>query len=142
MHRLAYIADMDVLPWRTTKAASVLGGVRVSAPLILEKAGRPRIGHVSDYAESAFVHRLYDEVFCDRRPRVWIEDAPQELQAERFCSEHYDDNEVATVCYAALAAACVAHIKEKKLCSLDPGCLTWHHFRGGCWATGNFPTWQ
>ena len=130
--RLAYIADTEVLPWKTTKAASVLGGVKPWPPIIPGKAGRSKIGHVSNYAESAFVSRL-----CTLNKT-----GKAVHQVRAFMSEVYDDTEVATVCYAALAAACVAHIKEKNLCSLERGCLTWHHFAGGCWATGNFPTWQ
>ena len=48
--RLAYIADTEVLPWETTKLASALGGVRACPPIIPCKAGRPRIGEVSDHA--------------------------------------------------------------------------------------------
>ena len=136
--RLAYIADTEVLPWKTTKAASVLGGVRPWPPIIPGKAGRSKIGHVSNYAESAFVYRL----LLERGPHKSIKSGKAFYQVRAFMSEVYDDTEVATVCYAALAAACVAHIKEKNLCSLERGCLTWHHFAGGCWATGNFPTWQ
>ena len=141
--RLAYIADTEVLPWKTTKAASVLGGVRAWPPIIPGKAGRSQIGHVDDFVEASFLHRLFDEKAkngnqlesCCTRPG-------QEDQIRALMSSEYDDEDLKTVCNAALAAACVAHTKEKKLCSLDPGCLTWHHFRGGRWATGNFPTWQ
>ena len=141
--RLAYIADTKVLPWETTKAASVLGGVRACPPIIPGKAGRPRIGHVSDNAEASFLHRLFDEKAKNGEQLSRCCRRGQEDQIRALMSSQYDDNDIKTVCNAALAAACVAHIKEKNhLCSLEPGCLKWHHFAGGCWATGNFPTCQ
>ena len=136
--RLAYIGDRDVLPCETIKAASVLGGVTAWPPIIRGKAGRSKIGYVRDSVCAAFVTRL-----CMENKQKLKEFAtPGQVNQVNEFLRNSDDNERATVCNAALAAACAAHIKEKKLCSLDPGCLTWHHFRGGRWATGNFPTWQ
>jgi len=132
--RLAIIAE---LPSKTRKAASVLGGVTAWPPIIPGKAGRSKIGHVDDNVEASFRLKLFGEKGSK------VEKFASARQSEKIrLLFDYDENQVKTVCNAALAAACVAHIKEKKLCSLDPGCLTWHHFRGGCWATGNFPTWQ
>ena len=144
--RLSEVAD---LPLKTRKAASVLGGVTAWPPIIPGKAGRSKIGRVDDEVEASFLIRLFGQT------NYMINDeAPTGSQAEKKISLLFDleHHEVKTVCNAALAAACVAHIKEKKLCSVDPGSstgssgpacrITWHHFRGGCWATGNFPTWQ
>ena len=136
VRRLAIIAE---LPSKTRKAASVLGGVTAWPPIIPGKAGRSKIGHVDDDVEFDFILRLWGECVFAKR----LEKFASTRQIDQFRALlNYNDSDAKTVRNAALAAACVAHIKEKKLCSLDPGCLTWHHFRGGCWATGNFPTWQ
>ena len=141
--RLAYIADTKVLPWETTERAAALGGVRACPPIIPCRPRRPRIGDVSDHAEASFLHRLFDEKAkngnqlesCCTRPG-------QEDQIRALMSSQYDDNDLKTVCNAALAAACVAKFKENEPDILEPGKLKWHQFGGGCFATGNFPTCQ
>ena len=138
--RLSEVAD---LPLKTRKAASVLGGVTAWPPIIPGKAGRSKIGHVDSYVEFHFVYRLWEETRLLERKRSEKMVSTRHIEQVRaLLKRSANPDDAKTVCNAALAAACVAHIKEKKLCSLDPGCLTWHHFRGGCWATGNFPTWQ
>ena len=136
--RLAYIGYRPgLLSPPGLKAASVLGGVTAWPPIIPGKAGRSKIGYVHSSVVASFVRRLLRE-----RGTVSIvqkfasEKQARQIEALVMCD---DDNKLSTVCNAALAGACVAHMVEKKLCSPD---LTWHHFRGGCWATGNFPTWQ
>jgi len=136
--RLAYIGDRDVLPCETIKAASVLGGVTAWPPIIPGKAGRSKIGYVHDSVEAMFLRRLFRE----KGELVQKFASPRQKEQIGLLLLCYDDNQLATVCNAALAGACVAHMVEKKLCSPDLTDLTWHHFRGGCWATGNFPTWQ
>ena len=136
------LADIAELPSKTRKAASVLGGVTAWPPIIPGKAGRSKIGHVDSYVEFHFVYRLWEETRLLERKRSEKMVSTRQIEQVRALLKDANGDDAKTVCNAALAAACVAHIKEKKLCSLDPGCLTWHHFRGGCWATGNFPTWQ
>jgi len=135
--RLAIIAE---LPSKTRKAASVLGGVTAWPPIIPGKAGRSKIGHVDCDVEYYFMDRLRMEYPPRKRSEKMV--STRQIEQVRALLKDANSDDAKTVCNAALAAACVAHIKEKKLCSLDPGCLTWHNFRGGCWATGNFPTWQ
>ena len=137
--RLAYIADTKKLPWKTTKAASVLGGVRPRPPIIPSKAGRPNIGHVLDYSEASFLHRLFAEKGINH-PKIGSYEARDQIGV--LMSTQYDDNDVATVCNAALAAANVAHLKETDPELFESGRLKWHHFQGGNWAEGNFPTCQ
>ena len=142
--RLALIAEYPSENWlRMIKAASALGGVTARPPTIPGKAGRSNIGYVHDSVVASFVRKLVRdkaigtlEQLEQKDTRVW-----NKMNVEAFGElvVRADDEVLATMCYALLAAASMAHIIEKKLCSPY---LTWHKFRGGCWATGNFPTWQ
>ena len=142
--RLALIAERPGERWsRIIKAASALGGVTARPPTIPGKAGRSNIGYVHYSVVASFVRKLFRdkaigtlEQLEQKDTRVW-----NKMNVDNFVElvERADDEVLATMCYALLAAASMAHIIEKKLCSPY---LTWHKFRGGCWATGNFPTWQ
>ena len=142
--RLALIAEQPSERWlKHLKTASALGGVTARPPTIPGKAERSNIGYVHYSVVASFVRKLVRdkaigtlEQLEQKDPKVW-----NKINVDKFGKlvVRADDEVLATMCYALLAAASMAHISEKNLCSPY---LTWHKFRGGCWATGNFPTWQ
>ena len=136
--RLAYIADPTVIPQRLTKAASALGGVSTLRGLIPGKDGMPNVGHVEEAAQRRFIDRMWNEIL-QKRQRCMFSDRERD-QCREFLK--CDDKAIAAICDAALAAACVAYIIEKNVCQLDAEHLKCKMFRGGCWASGNLPTWE
>ena len=136
--RLAYIADPTVIPHRMTKAASALGGVSALRGLIPGKDGMPNVGHVDEAAQRRCIDRMWLQIL-QKKKRCMFSDRARD-QCREFLK--IDDKAIAAICDAALAAACVAHIIEKNVCQLDADHLKSNMFRGGCWASGNLPTWE
>ena len=136
--RLAYIADPTVIPHRMTKAASALGGITALRGLIPGKDGMPNVGHVYEAAQRRCIDRMWLQIL-QKKKRCMFSDRARD-QCREFLK--IDDKALAAICDAALAAACVAHIIEKNVCQLDADHLKSNMFRGGCWASGNLPTWE
>ena len=134
--RLAYIADPTVIPCRTTKAASALGGVSALRGLIPGKDGMPNVGHVDEAAQRRCIDRMWLQIL-QKKKRCMFSDRARD-QCREFLK--IDDKAIAAICDAALAAACVAHIIEKNVCQLDAEHLKCKMFRGGRKASGNMPT--
>ena len=136
--RLAYIADPTVIPCRTRMAASTLGGITALRGLIPGKDGMPNVGHVYEAAQRRCIDRMWLQIL-QKKKRCMFSDRARD-QCREFLK--IDDKALAAICDAALAAACVAHIIEKNVCQLDADHLKSNMFRGGCWASGNLPTWE
>ena len=136
--RLAYIADPTVIPCRTRMAASTLGGITALRGLIPGKDGMPNVGHVYEAAQRRCIDRWWLQIL-QKKKRCMFSDRARD-QCREFLK--IDDKALAAICDAALAAACVAYIIEKNVCQLDTDHLKSNMFRGGCWASGNLPTWE
>ena len=134
--RLAYIADPTVIPCRTTKAASALGGVSALRGLIPGKDGMPNVGHVDEAAQRRFINRVLEEKL-HKMQYFGFSDRERDQIGHLL---KYDDKAIASICDGVLAASCVSRIIEKNVCTLDAEHLKCKMFRGGRKASGNMPT--
>ena len=128
--RLAYIADCNVITRQEVKAASRCGGLPVRPPYLLPRSAMPNVADTEDDVYVTFLQKLQSMT----SPDVWSTE-----QATLRAMTFFDASNMEKVrcCKAALAAACVAHNKEKGIdaCSLKPVC-----FEGGVCAAGNLST--
>ena len=139
--RLAYIADPTVIPHATMKAASALGGVSPKPGLIARKDGMPNVGHVDE----AVYRKAIDSVLKQRIHKTQYFGFSDRERDQIGQLLKYDDNTIASICDGVLAAACLASIIEKNVCTLDAEHLKCKMFRGGRYLygpSGNLPTWE
>ena len=134
--RLAYIADPTVIPHATMKAASALGGISLVRGLIAGKDGMPNVGHVDEGVHRKVINSVLNERL-HKTQYFGFSDRERDQIGHLF---KYDDKAIASICDGVLAAACLASIIEKNVCTLDAEHLKWKMFRGGRHASGNLPT--
>ena len=124
--RIAYVADPNVLPYNTVKAASMLGGVRVRPPVVQGKDRMPNIGQINECVYGLVLEGMFDEIAYRLHMRT-----PRERNQLKALSK-FDNDALAICCNAVLAAGCIAYImKHEKLRKLDTEHLKWHMFLGG-----------
>ena len=133
--RIAYVADPNVLPYNTVKAASILGGVRVRPPIVLGKARMPCIGQIYEGIHARFLQGMLEEI-VDRMQLFTTSERDQIKALSKF-----DDDAIAICCNAVLAAAAVASLKETNNIKIETCHLKWHRymFHGGHCTRGEPP---
>ena len=99
LHRLAYIADPNVISREERKAASRCGGLPVRPPYLLPRVGMPHVADTADYVYLAFVVRLGDMTMLQLP-----ESTDEKLRIVNFFQ--LAGKEKVECCQAALAAAC------------------------------------
>ena len=131
LHRLAYIADPNVITREERKAASRCGGLPVRPPYLLPRVGMPQVADTADDVYLAFVVRLSDTAMQEQMS------TDERSRALDFFTR--SNKEKVECCQAALAAACVAHNQAQ---DIDVLSVAPERFEGGVWATGNLSTSQ
>ena len=101
----------------------------------------PNVGHVDE----AVYRKAIDSVLKQRLHKAQYFGFSDRERDQIGQLLKYDDNTIASICDGVLAAACLASIIEKNVCTLDAEHLKCKMFRGGRYLdgpSGNLPTWE